>query len=227
MIVSVFPFEVIYFRSPQPYREIYNFQIQKRTSLANNEAGECLILLEHFPVYTAGKNFQSQHLLISPLECEQKGIPLIHTDRGGDITYHGPGQLVGYPITSLRERGLTVHQYLRMLETIIVECINRFGINATVNPPYTGVWIENRKISAIGIGVKDGITYHGFSINVNPDFTPFQWIIPCGIDDKPLTSILNELPPNAKCPSIPDIIEVIIPIFMKHFGIEKVKRVVY
>lgn len=219
-------FEVIYFTSPQSYNEIYALQIQKRDALAKNNSEECLILLEHQPVYTAGRNFKSQHLLISREECEQKGIPVIHTDRGGDITYHGPGQLVGYPIISLRKRGLTINKYIRALENIIIECLRKYYINATVNPPYTGVWVENRKICAIGIGVKDGITYHGFSLNVNIDLTPFQWIIPCGISDKPVTSIQKEFPTNRKCPTINEIIEDIIPIFIEYFGIEKAIRTV-
>lgn len=221
-MVITHKFEFIHFANPKPYEYIYKIQVERMEAVSRGDAYECLFLLEHLPVYTAGRHFKPQHLLLTPEECSSHGIRFIKTDRGGDITYHGPGQLVGYPIISLAKRNLTVHKYLRKLEYIIIECLSHLGITAGTNPPFTGVWVENRKISAIGIGVKNGVTYHGFSLNVNLSLEPYKWIIPCGISDKPVTTISMELPSNKKIPSIPEIIEVLIPIFSKVFGLNEI-----
>jgi len=212
-------FKVFIYQKPQDYLSIYHQQIEQREQVQQNPNYECLFLLEHTPTYTAGRQFQKQHLLISQEECHQRGISFFHIDRGGDITYHGPGQLVGYPILNLATRGITVHQYLRTLETVIIETLASYHIQAQTIKNLTGVWIQDRKISAVGIGVKNSITWHGFSININLDLTPFHWIIPCGIVDKKVTSLKNELNEHQPCPTIDEFIQILLPIFCKHFHI--------
>ncbi len=216
-------FEIIYFTKPQSYEDIYKLQIERVEAVANETACECLMLLEHLPVYTAGRHFKPQHLLITPEECNSKGIQFVNTDRGGDITYHGPGQLVGYPIISLTRRNLTVHKYLRTLEQTIIECLKYYQIEAKTNPPLTGVWVEHRKICAIGIGVRKGITYHGFSLNVNLSLEPYKWIIPCGISDKPVTSLSQEISSSKDTPSITDVINILISVFINTFELNNSK----
>lgn len=214
-------FEVLIYKNPQNYETIYHQQIERRDKIQNGTAEECLILLEHTPVFSAGRQFQQKHLLISPETCKQRGIDFIHTDRGGDITYHGPGQLVGYPILNLASRMMSVHQYIRKLEETIMDTLAYYHISTQTIKSLTGVWVEDRKISAIGIGVKNSITWHGFSININLDLTPFQWIIPCGISDKKVTSLKNELKRSISCPTREEFMRIFLPIFCKHFCISE------
>ncbi len=213
-------FEILLFNNPQNYDLIYQYQIERRDKLQQGDDNECLYLLEHTPIYTAGRQFQQEHLLLPMEVYKERGISFTHTDRGGDITYHGPGQLVGYPILNLASRNMTVHQYLRNLEETIIETLHFFHITAHTLKSFTGVWVQDRKISAIGIGVKNSITWHGFSININLDLTPFQWIIPCGISDKTVTSLQKELTNNYSCPTIDEFIQVFLPIFFKQFMIK-------
>lgn len=212
-------FEVLIYKNPQNYEIIYHQQIERRNKLQNGIADECILLLEHTPVFTAGRQFQQKHLLISPELCKQRGIGFVHTDRGGDITYHGPGQLVGYPILNLASRAMSVHQYIRKLEETIMDTLACYHISTQTIKSLTGVWVEDRKISAIGIGVKNSITWHGFSININLDLTPFQWIIPCGISEKKVTSLKDELNGHPSCPTREEFIHTFLPIFSKHFCI--------
>ncbi|MGC8739334.1 MAG: lipoyl(octanoyl) transferase LipB [Candidatus Hydrogenedens sp.] len=215
-------FEVFIYKNLQNYETIYRQQTKRREQLQNSMAEECLFLLEHTPVFTAGRQFQQQHLLISPEICKQRGISFIHTDRGGDITYHGPGQLVGYPILNLASHKMSVHQYIRKLEETIMDTLACYNISSQTIKSLTGVWVEDKKISAIGIGVKNSITWHGFSININLDLTPFQWIIPCGISNKKVTSLKNEINGHLPCPTCEEFIHTFLPIFSKHFCIPEI-----
>lgn len=225
--MSIPSFEILFFKNPQNYNLIYQYQIERREKLQQGSANECLYLLEHIPIYTAGRQFHQEHLLL-PLEVyKERGISFTNTDRGGDITYHGPGQLVGYPILNLAIRNMTVHQYLRNLEETIIETLHFFGITAHTIKSLTGVWVQDRKIAAIGIGVKNSITWHGFSININLDLTPFQWIVPCGISDKTVTSLQKEINNNYSstnnnylCPTINEFIQVFLPTFFNQFNIK-------
>lgn len=216
-------FEIHIFTQPQRFSPIFELQVKRREQVNRNEENECLLLLEHTPVFTAGKQFKPEHLLIPQDECARRGVEFVFTDRGGDITYHAPGQLVGYPIINLHKRGLTVAQYLRTIEQIIIDTLNHYDIPATRYPPYTGVWVHNRKLSAIGISIKNGISYHGFSINYDLDLTPFQWIIPCGISDKPVSSIKRELPDSFNLPDKHDFIHTLVVYFSKHLNIPSYK----
>lgn len=154
----------------------------------NHSLGDELLLLEHEPVYTIGR---------TPDQSSLRGVahlphPLFPINRGGQATYHGPGQLVGYPIIDLRQCGQDLHRYLRWLEALLMETLAEVGIAATTRPGLTGVWIEDRKIASIGVGVRHWITMHGFALNVCGDLSPFDQIVPCGIANVTMTSIERE-----------------------------------
>lgn len=156
--------------------------------------GDTLVLTEHEPVFTLGMRAGADaHLLwdADRLACE--GIATAKTNRGGDITYHGPGQIVGYPIVSLEGRR-DLHAYLRFLEEVLIHAVGRFGLAAVRREGKTGIWIGRRKVAAIGVAVRRWVTYHGFALNVNPDLAHFQGIVPCGITaaDGTVTSIAAE-----------------------------------
>lgn len=155
---------------------------------ADQSLGDELLLLEHEPVYTIGR---------TPDQSSLRGAghlphPLFPINRGGQATYHGPGQLIGYPIIDLRNCGQDLHRYLRWLEELLVETLAAIGIAATTREGLTGVWVENRKIASIGVGVRHWITMHGFALNVCGDLSPFDQIVPCGISNVTMTSIEKE-----------------------------------
>lgn len=167
--------------------------MQRRLQLARREdrAPDTLILLEHRPVITIGRGSRDRaDLLSGEAALAASGIELVETDRGGEMTYHGPGQLVGYPIISLDSRGRDLHRYLRDLEQTVIETIGAFGVTGTRIEGLTGVWVGNAKICAIGIKVTRWVTMHGFALNIAPDLTPLRRdIVPCGISDRAVTSL--------------------------------------
>ncbi len=175
------------------YKKAWNLQYFIFNKRLRNEINDTLLLLEHFHTYTLGKVANPENLLINNRQLKELGIQVYEIDRGGDITYHGPGQIVGYPIIKLSEWKADTHEYLRALEEILINVCSKFGIEAKRNSKYTGVWIENRKIAAIGIKVSRWITMHGFAFNVNTDLNYFGGIIPCGIKDHYVTSLNKEL----------------------------------
>lgn len=153
---------------------------------------DLLIFTEHNPVFTIGsRTGAASHLLWNQQTLKDKGIELHKTNRGGDITYHGPGQLIIYPIIHLNNRDLA--DYLRKLEIVMIRVLQSFAIEASTREGKTGIWIDDRKICAIGIAVKSWVTYHGLALNINPNLTHFQGIIPCGITDGSVTSLQNEI----------------------------------
>ncbi len=150
---------------------------------------DTLLLLEHPPVITLGKAFHPEHLRFAREFYAQQGIELYPTDRGGDVTCHNPGQLVGYPIFDIKQRGRDLHRFLRDLEETLIRALSEFGIEAHREAGYTGVWTGDAKIAAIGIKASQWVSMHGFALNVNNDLRLFQTIVPCGIADRPVTSI--------------------------------------
>ena len=158
---------------------------QKR---ADHSLGDELLLLEHDPVYTIGRTPNQSSLL----GAAHLPYPLFPINRGGQATYHGPGQVIGYPIIDLRRCGQDLHRYLRWLEDLLVETLAELGIAAATRSGLTGVWVENRKIASIGVGVRHWITMHGFALNVSGDLSPFDQIVPCGIANVTMTSIERE-----------------------------------
>lgn len=152
-------------------------------------AEDTLILVEHPPVLTLGANFHKENLMFTPEQYAAKGIEVITTDRGGDVTYHGPGQLVMYPIFDLNRHGKDLHKWMRGLEETQILLLKELGIDARRFPPNTGVWVGERKVAAIGVKIKRWVSLHGIAINCNNDLGPFSLIIPCGIQGYGVTSI--------------------------------------
>ncbi len=158
-------------------------------------AGEddTLVLVEHDPVLTLGANFHEQNLLLPPESYALQGIEIVKTDRGGDVTYHGPGQLVIYPIFDLRRHGRDIHRWLRDLEEAVIGVCGSFGLDTERNPSVnTGVWRRGNKIAAIGIKVKQWVSIHGVALNCDADLAPFQLIVPCGLRHHGVTSLSRE-----------------------------------
>jgi lipoyl(octanoyl) transferase len=147
-----------------------------------------LLLLEHPHVITLGRSGRVEHLLAGEDELRREGVAFHHSDRGGDITYHGPGQVVGYPILDLREWKRDVTAYVRAVEQVLIDTLSEFGISAGRVPGCTGVWVDGRKVAAIGVHISRWITSHGFALNVTTDLSYFQYIVPCGLA-KPVTSM--------------------------------------
>ncbi len=158
---------------------------------------DMLLLVEHPPVVTLGRSFQRKHLPTPPEELERRGIELFDIERGGDITFHGPGQLVGYPIFDLTEHKPDLHLFLRQIEECVIKTVADAGITAERREGRTGVWVEDRKLASIGIHVKKWVTWHGFALNVLNDLSFFVLIVPCGIDEVVMTSMQKELQERA------------------------------
>lgn len=173
----------------EPYKKIWDYQYQLFNLRLENKINDVFILLEHSHVYTLGKVARREHLLISPQKLAEEKIDLFEIDRGGDITYHGPGQIVGYPIIKLDELYQDLHRYLRELEEVIILTLKEYGVEGYRIPGLTGVWVNNEKVAAIGIKVSRWITMHGFAFNINTDLSYFHKIIPCGIKDRGVTSL--------------------------------------
>lgn len=171
------------------YAEGLQMQDDAVAALLAGQSGERLILLEHQPVYTIGR-LRDQSSLRDPARLPH---PVVETNRGGQATYHGPGQLVGYPILDLRHRGQDLHAHLRMLEDVLIESCRHFGVNAGRREGLTGVWVEERKMASIGVGVKKWISMHGFAINITAEsLSGFFAITPCGIDGVTMTCLSHE-----------------------------------
>ena len=175
------------------YEAAWQRQIELVERRNAGEIGNTLVFTEHEPVYTLGVRKDSiDHLIWDAGELAQRGITVTQSNRGGDITYHGPGQIVGYPIVNLTPRK-DLHAYLRLIEQVLINAVGTFGLAADRRAGKTGIWLGTRKVAAIGVAVKKWTTYHGFALNVNPDLTPFGGIVPCGITDGTVTSMQLEL----------------------------------
>jgi lipoyl(octanoyl) transferase len=175
------------------YKESWELQQEIHSKRVSGEVDDFLFLLEHPNTYTLGKTAHKENLIGSDDYLKKNQISVYDIDRGGDITYHGPGQIVGYPIIDLNNWFKDTHKYLRALEEVIIKTCGDYGLNSERNSKHTGVWIGDRKIAAIGIKVSRWVTMHGFAFNVNTDLNLFNGIIPCGIQDKSVTSMKQEL----------------------------------
>lgn len=178
------------------YQEAWDLQKEFHQQRSDDNISDIIFLLEHPNTYTLGKTAHKENLIGDQKFLTQNNISVYEIDRGGDITYHGPGQLVGYPIINLNEWQKDTHKYLRSLEDVIINVCNDYGLKAGRIEHLTGVWIDERKIAAIGIKVSRWITMHGFAFNINTDLKLFNGIIPCGITDKAVTSLNKELSIN-------------------------------
>ena len=175
------------------YRPTWELQDELAEQRRTRRIGDRLLLLEHFPVYTIGRGGDEANLLATPQRLRELGAELIRIDRGGDITFHGPGQIVAYPVVELRDP-LDLRRYVRTLEAAVIATAATFGVEAARLPGHPGIWVdEERKLAAIGVRVKRGVTTHGLALNVNTDLRWFDEMIPCGIPDKGITSLAREL----------------------------------
>ena len=199
-----------------PYEQAWALQKQLAEARRAEFIPDTLILLEHPHVYTIGRSGTRDHVYLTDDELTKRGITCLAVDRGGDVTYHGPGQLVGYPIFDLGETP-DVGRYLRNLEGCLIDVLADFGVVAGRLEGYTGVWIgDKKKIAAIGVKVSQGITTHGFALNVATDLNLFDHILPCGIPDKGVTSITAEL---GRAPDMEAVEEAVIAHFSERFAL--------
>jgi lipoate-protein ligase B len=176
------------------YQEAWDLQVDLVAARKSRLVPEdVLLLMEHPPVFTMGRRGGRENLLVSEVFLQESGIPILHVERGGDITFHGPGQLVGYPIVDLHAGQWGVAGYVERLEEVMIRTAAHWGVCATRNPLNHGIWVGNSKLGSIGIAVRCGIAFHGFAFNVNVSLEPFGWINPCGLQGIGMTSLKHEL----------------------------------
>jgi lipoyl(octanoyl) transferase len=173
----------------QPYADVLALQEQTHAARCAGTLPDTLFLLEHRRVYTLGRSAEASHVLYSEEALQQAGFDRVKTSRGGDVTYHGPGQLVGYPILHLGEANLRVLDYVTALEESLLQAVSEFGIQANRDPRNRGIWVGNNKLAAIGIRVAHAVTMHGFALNVNTELTDYSGIVACGLQDAGVTSM--------------------------------------
>jgi lipoyl(octanoyl) transferase len=215
--VSLTPCRVAWLGRDIDYNDAWALQrrlVDKRAEVA---IPDTLLLLEHAPVYTAGRRSEPEHVLLDEAGLRVIGIPVVETDRGGQVTYHGPGQLVGYPIISLTERDMGPKQYVRTLESVLLDALADLGVTAGVIEGLTGVWAEGAKVAAIGVKISRGVTMHGFALNVEPDMGAYEHIVACGITDREVTSIAKLL---GRSVAMDVVRERVTHHFAKWFGVQ-------
>ena len=176
------------------YKDVWQLQQNLVTARIDGTiSADILLFVEHPPVFTLGRRGGRQHLLVSETFLKTSGIPVVHVERGGNITYHGPGQLVAYPIIDLETRRIGVVDFVQALEEIMLRTAADHGVAAGRNPVNRGIWVGDNKMGSIGIALRKGISFHGLALNVNVDLTPFGWIQPCGLEGVAMTSMKQEL----------------------------------
>ncbi len=193
------------------YKVSLEQQIDIHSKVLNQELRDTIIFVEHEPVYTLGKNADQNNILTN----YPKNVEIYNIDRGGDVTYHGPGQLVGYPIINIKNLKMSIGRYVHTLEEILINALSHFNISAQRRDKIIGIWIGDEKIGAIGVRVKNGVTMHGFALNVNTDLSYFDGIIPCGIDNCKVTSMEQLLRKNIDLKLVK---EIIIKELVKYFN---------
>jgi lipoyl(octanoyl) transferase len=177
-----------------PYATALDLQREvARSRISGAIAEDVLLLVEHPPVVTLGRSAKEQHLLASPELLRARGVERFEVERGGDVTFHGPGQLVGYPIIDLKRHRQDLHWYLRQVEQALIVSLADFGIAGERSAGQTGVWTQGRKIASIGVHARDWVTWHGFALNVTTDLSYFDLMVPCGIQSVTMTSISREM----------------------------------
>lgn len=196
---------------------MYERQQQTRAAVASGREASTLFLLEHTPTISLGRRARKEHILADAETLGQAGIRCIETDRGGDVAYHGPGQLVAYPILDLRLWRPSVNWYIRALEETVIRLLRGYGLRGARMSGFTGVWVDGAKVAAIGIGLKHWVTWHGLALNVAPDEQHWRMIVPCGIRDKPVTCLARLLP---ETPSMDALAGRYIEAFRETFACE-------
>lgn len=199
-----------------PYEQAWQLQTRLHDERVREQIPDTLLLLEHPHVYTIGRRGSASDVLWDEDARTLRGVEVVETDRGGQVTYHGPGQLVGYPIVDLGPRADLVG-YVRRLEDVLIDALASFGLTAGRDEGNTGVWVSGGKIAAIGVRVTRNVTKHGFALNVAPDLSYFAGIVPCGILDRGVTSMASEL---AAAPDIGAVTDAVAGSFARVFGRE-------
>ena len=208
----------------RPYGEALHLQRElARARIRGEIAQDLLLLVEHPPVVTLGRSAKEKHLIVPRAALAARGVEVHEVERGGDVTFHGPGQLVGYPIIDLRRHKQDLHWYLRQVEEALIRGIARYGISGQRNPTFTGVWTSGRKLASIGVHARDWVTWHGFALNVTTDLSYFDLIVPCGIQSVTMTSIEREVASDA-VPTVDDVGSAVAEAFGQVFSLEPTLR---
>lgn len=192
------------------FKDTWNLQKELQEKRILGEIEDQLILVEHPAVYTLGKNASKEHLL-----KRREGVSVVQTDRGGNITFHGPGQLVGYPILDLNFYKRSITWYMRELEQLMIDVLKEYGIKGSTKKGLTGTWVKDRKIAALGVRISRWVTMHGFSLNINPDLNYYQDIIPCGIQGYGVTSMAMIM--GEEVPSMDEVKVKMVDYFKNRF----------
>ena len=205
------------------YADAHRLQEDLLARRTRGEIGDTLLLLEHDPVVTLGRGAKPGHVLLTAETLAARGVDLVETGRGGDVTFHGPGQLVAYPIFDLKPDRCDVRRFVRDLEDVMIAVSARFGVTAERFPGYVGIWVRddygNRKIGAIGVRISRWVTMHGFALNVTTDLSGFSLIVPCGISGQGVTSLERELEhANRPVPSMDAVADEVAARFAEQFG---------
>jgi lipoate-protein ligase B len=193
--------EVIRLPGLTSYSDALTLQMERQKHVEAGVALNALFLLQHPPVITLGRNAHAENLVAAPNRLDALGVQVVESTRGGDVTYHGPGQLVAYPVLDLTHWRKAIRWYLRCLEEVVIRTLRRYGLKGERMEGFTGVWVEGAKVAAIGVGIHNWVTCHGVALNVDPDMSHFGLIVPCGIPDKPVASLrtlLGTPPPFEK-----------------------------
>lgn len=198
------------------YKDALELQLELHSEVRAGNLWGALVLLEHFPVITMGASAHEENVLVAESVLKENGIEIVETDRGGDATYHGPGQIVGYPIVNLRAAGSDVHRFLRLIESTVISTLEDYGLSGSRNGP-AGVWVGDKKVCSIGIAIRRGVTYHGFALNVDPDLCHFSFINPCGLNAERVSSLRYLVNPT---PDMADVRSHIVKHFLCNFGME-------
>ncbi|MCB9070582.1 MAG: lipoyl(octanoyl) transferase LipB [Calditrichae bacterium] len=204
------------------YRQVWTFQQRLQRLRIEQRIPDVLIFVEHPPVYTIGKNGTENHVIAPSQFLNQQGIEVIPVDRGGDVTYHGPGQLVGYPIFDLHQHRKSVSFYMRQLEEVFIDVLKLWDITGERSDGYTGVWIRNEKIVALGVRISRWVTMHGFAFNIDPDLSHYNGIIPCGIFHMGVTSLSQQLGYSVE---LQDVKKHVVTSFLKLFEFAEVRNI--
>jgi len=206
---------VVYRLGIVEYGEAYELQKRLHRKRMNGEIPDTLLLLEHPPTLTIGRSGSMENVLVSKEKLADEGISLFFIERGGDVTFHGPGQLVGYPIMDLSSRGKDIQRYVRDIEEVLIRTLKDFSISASRDENHAGVWVGDKEIAAIGLSIRRWVTMHGFALNVNPNLEHFSYINPCGFPDRRATSMAQVL---GHTPSMDEVMNSVINKCSEVFG---------
>ena len=200
------------------YGEVLELQrAVARARISGDVDQDVLLLVEHPAVVTLGRASKDAHVLATPEQLAKRGVQLFEVERGGDVTFHGPGQLVGYPIIDLKRHTQDLHWYLRQVEELLIRALASFGIVGERVEKYTGVWTNGRKIASIGVHARDWVTWHGFALNVSTELSYFDLIVPCGIPEVAMTSIQREIGRDV---TLREVADVVVHATPEVFGLE-------